>query len=109
MRLRPTGADPLLVDGTGPIFHDFDTLNALETRLKGDFAAGSTAIFKGDMPRHSLMWSENEAINRLAENASDMPDKPDGLDMIRRIQAHDWSERIKVGYVSDDFTTTARR
>ena len=86
------------------IFHDFDTLNALETRLKGDFAAGSTAIFKGDMPRHSLLWSENEAINRLAENASDMPDKPDGLDMIRRIQAHDWSDRIKVGYVSDDFT-----
>lgn len=86
------------------IFHDFDTLNALETRLKGDFAAGSTAIFKGDMPRHSLIWSENEAINRLAENARDMPDKPDGLDMIRRIQSHDWSDRIKVGYVSDEFT-----
>ncbi|HZG28375.1 MAG TPA: glycosyl transferase [Ensifer sp.] len=86
------------------VFHDFDTLNALETRLKGDFAAGSTSIFKGDMPRHSLLWSENEAINRLAENASDMPEKPDGLDMIRRIQAHDWSDRIKVGYVSDDFS-----
>ncbi len=86
------------------VFHDFDTLNALETRLKNDFAAGNTAIFKGDIPRHSLIWSENETINRLAENASDMPDKPDGLDMIRRVQAHDWSTRIKVGYVSDEFT-----
>lgn len=86
------------------IFHDFDTLNALETRLKAEFAAGNTALFKGDFPRHSLLWSENEAINRLAENASDMPDKPEGLDMIRRVQPHDWSDKIRVGYVSNDFS-----
>lgn len=85
------------------IFHDFDTLNALETRLKSEYAAGNTSLFRGDFPRHSLLWTEIEAINALAENAAGKPDKPDGLDMIRRVQPHDWSEKIRVGYVSDEF------
>lgn len=88
------------------VFHDFDTLNAIETRMKSEFEAGNTELFKGDFPRHSLTWTDNEAIHQLAENASSMPDKPDGLDMIRRVQAHDWSGKIKIGYVSDEFGDT---
>ena len=85
------------------IFHDFDTLGALKDRLDRDYAAGNTEIFKGDFPRHSLTWTENEAINRLAENATDMPARIDGLDIIRRIQPHEWADKIRIGYVSNEF------
>jgi predicted O-linked N-acetylglucosamine transferase (SPINDLY family) len=85
------------------VFHDFDTLSAIVARLKGEFAAGNREIFKGDFPRNSLIWSDNEAINRLAENANDMPAKPEGLNTIRHAQSHGWSDKIRVGYVSNEF------
>lgn len=85
------------------IFYDFDMFNVLEMCLKGDFVVGSIVIFKGDMLCYSLLWSENEVINWLVENVSDMLDKLDGFDMICCIQGYDWLECIKVGYVLDDF------
>ena len=85
------------------VLHDFDTVSALESRLQNEWAAGNSELFKSDFPRHSLLWSENEAINQLAENANDMPIKPDGLEIIRRSQPHEWAEKIRVGYVSNEF------
>jgi predicted O-linked N-acetylglucosamine transferase (SPINDLY family) len=85
------------------VLHDFDTISALEARLQNEWAAGNSELFKSDFPRHSLFWTENEAINRLAENANDMPIKPEGLEIIRRTQPHDWAEKIRIGYVANEF------
>lgn len=85
------------------IYCDFDTLSALDSRLEQEAALGNDELFKKDFPRHSLMWTTDERLNALAENVNDLPMLPEGLQMVRRSQPHKWSDKIRVGYISNEF------
>ncbi|MCO6186180.1 hypothetical protein [Rhizobium sp. L1K21] len=85
------------------IYCDFDTISALEARLAEEKAAGNDDIFRLDFPRHSLMWTMDERINALAENVNDLPQLPEGLEYVRRAQPHEWGDKIRVGYLSNEF------
>lgn len=85
------------------IYCDFDTLSALEARLAGEKAAGNDEFFRLDFPRHSLMWTTDERLNALAENVNDLPMLPEGLGDVRRAQPHEWGEKIRIGYLSNEF------
>ncbi len=84
-------------------FNDFDTLASLQKRLAQEIENGNEALLKQDFPRHSLLWTSDEKINRLAENIFDLPAANPDLREQRRAQPHIWGEKICVGYVGNEF------
>jgi predicted O-linked N-acetylglucosamine transferase (SPINDLY family) len=88
-------------------FCDYETIEAEESWMRSELAAGREWIFEGETPYANLLHCADPRRNRLATNnrAIDAPPAPD-LASRRRAMPHLWGEKIRIGYLSADFGST---
>lgn len=84
-------------------FCDYPILEREEEALRSEIAAGNTAALAAETPHYNLMWCGDEALNRLATNVSGLTPPPPGAGSVRRAMPHRWSQKIRIGYLSNDF------
>ena len=83
-------------------FCDFERIEQEEALIRADLAAGRTGILQAETPHMALMWSGDEAINRLAVNQQQPAVIDPTRQRHRRYTPHVFAEKIRVGYVSAD-------
>jgi predicted O-linked N-acetylglucosamine transferase (SPINDLY family) len=88
-------------------FCDYDTIDTQERWMRGELAQGRTWIFEAETPYANLLHCGDPGINRLATNNRDVtaPLAP-GAATRRRAMPHTWAAKIRVGYLSSDFSST---
>lgn len=88
-------------------FCDYDTIDVEEAWLNTELAAGRKQVFEAETPYSNLLHCADERLNRLAVNNSAIPVPPRaGLTAERRAMPHQWSDKIRIGYLSGDFAST---
>jgi predicted O-linked N-acetylglucosamine transferase (SPINDLY family) len=88
-------------------FCDYDTIEAQERWMEARRARlGDAAAHDGETPYANLLHCGDERLNRLAANRPTVgPGYTAERAAARRRQPHAWSERLKIGYFSNDFSS----
>lgn len=84
-------------------FCDFGMLEREEPALRRDVLRQPVELLRHDNPHSNLLWCADEGLNRLAENTKGVAPLADGHAKRRHQLHHNWSEKIRVGYISNDF------
>ncbi len=84
-------------------FCDYPILLAEEQALRAEIASGDTRALAAETPHYNLMWCGDEALNRLATNITGLVPFAADAPARRRSKPHAFSDRIRVGYLSNDF------
>jgi predicted O-linked N-acetylglucosamine transferase (SPINDLY family) len=88
-------------------FCDYETVAAEEAWLDGELAAGRESVFEGQTHFANLLHCGDERLNRLARNNICIKGDPSPAQTAsRRAMPHQWGEKIRVGYLSNDFGST---
>jgi predicted O-linked N-acetylglucosamine transferase (SPINDLY family) len=88
-------------------FCDYETVETEEAWLDAELKAGRSFIFEGQTHFANLIHCGDEKLNRLARNNTCIKGDPSpAATASRRAMPHIWGERIKVGYLSNDFGST---
>jgi len=88
-------------------FCDYDTIDRQDAWLDAELAAGRLAILAAETPYSNLLHCADARLNRLATNNRDIPDAPAAaLTAARRSMPHQWQTKIRIGYLSGDFSST---
>ena len=88
-------------------FCDYETIARQEAWLEGELAAGREWIFEGQTHFANLLHSADERLNRLATNSIYIKGDPvPAARQVRRAMTHEWGEKIRIGYLSNDFGST---
>lgn len=84
-------------------FCAYDILRAEEASLRADLAAGDYSALSGESPHYALMWLSDDRLIRLAANIGPIPAPSADSGRRRWAMPHQWSDRLRIGYVSSDF------
>ncbi len=84
-------------------FCDFDTVAREEAAIRTRLAAGDLTLLAGLEPHAAIMWLEDEALLRKADNLGSFKRYSEETRTKRRSQPHQWQEKLRIGYVSGDF------
>lgn len=88
-------------------FCDYETVARQEAWLDGELAAGREWIFEGQTHFANLLHCGDERLNRLATNNICIKGDPvPAARQVRRAMTHEWGEKIRIGYLSNDFGST---
>jgi predicted O-linked N-acetylglucosamine transferase (SPINDLY family) len=88
-------------------FCDYQTVTEQEAWLQDQVNAGREWIFEGETHFANLLHCADERLNRLATNNICIKGSPPAsATQARRSMPHRWSERIRIGYLSNDFGST---
>jgi predicted O-linked N-acetylglucosamine transferase (SPINDLY family) len=80
---------------------------AEEAWLERELAAGREWVFEGQTHFANLLHCGDERLNRLARNNVCIKGDPSPVaTAARRAMPHLWGEKIRVGYLSNDFGST---
>lgn len=82
-------------------FCDYDAIQKHQKKFEDALAAGNYEILSSDNPFYNLTWCDNEAANRFAMFNAASPYAPEWSSE-RRKQPHNWSDKVRIGYVSSD-------
>jgi predicted O-linked N-acetylglucosamine transferase (SPINDLY family) len=74
-----------------------------EPLLRTELLEGKTASLVHEPPHASIMWMEDEAINRMASSIGSFAPITPQMQALRRNQPHQWGDKIRIGYLSCDF------
>lgn len=80
----------------------YDVLSVEEPELLSKLAGGETDCLKYEPPHSCIMWTEDEALNRLASAIGPFPPVTAQMQALRRHQPHTWADKIRIGYLSCD-------
>jgi predicted O-linked N-acetylglucosamine transferase (SPINDLY family) len=88
-------------------FCDYPTIATEEAWMQEHIDVGDLTIFEGETPYSNLLHIDDERLNRLATNNRSLasPPSPEAIKR-RRAMPHAWGERIRIGYLSGDFSST---
>lgn len=88
-------------------FCDYDTIEAQERWMEDRRARlGDAAAHDGETPYANLLHCGDESRNRLAANRPTLgPGYSADRAAARRALPHVWNERLRIGYVSNDFSS----
>jgi predicted O-linked N-acetylglucosamine transferase (SPINDLY family) len=87
-------------------FCDYEVIAEQETWLGQQLQAGREWVFEGETPYSNLLHIAEERLNRLATNNAAISKAPlPDATIARRSMPHSWRERIRVGYLSNDFSS----
>jgi predicted O-linked N-acetylglucosamine transferase (SPINDLY family) len=78
----------------------FDSVTRHHRPIALAVAKRNLKLFDTDIPFYNIHWCADEEINFHATGA--MPLIPEGATAKRRNMPHQWAEKIRVGYVSND-------
>ena len=88
-------------------FCDVDTIETEEDWMFTCLEAGQEQIFEAETPYANFLHIEDERLNRLATNNPQIPTPPAAsLPARRRAMPHEYGGRIRIGYLSSDFSST---
>jgi predicted O-linked N-acetylglucosamine transferase (SPINDLY family) len=88
-------------------FCDYQTVAEQEAWLQDQVDAGREWVFEGETHFANLLHCADERLNRLAtNNISIKGTPPAAATQARRSMPHRWNERIRIGYLSNDFGST---
>ncbi|MCV3764365.1 hypothetical protein [Rhizobium sp. TRM95796] len=89
-------------------FCDYDTIEAQERRMQERRTRlGDAAAHDGETPYANLLHCADERLNRLAANRPTLgPGCSADRTAARRAMAHSWGARLRIGYFSNDFSST---
>jgi len=88
-------------------FCDYETIARQEAWLEGELAAGREWIFEGQTHFANLLHCADERVNRLATNNICIKGNPvPAARQVRRAMRHEWGQKIRIGYLSNDFGST---
>lgn len=88
-------------------FCDYDTVAAEEAWLEREIKAGREWVFEGQTQFANLLHCEDERLNRLARNNICIKGDPSPQATARRrTMPHRWDEKLRIGYLSNDFGST---
>lgn len=84
-------------------FCDYEAIERVEGWLARALAAGNLSVLQGDAGYANLLHCGVERLNRLATNgAPAAPLSSANAGRLRLARAHDWQDKIRVGYLSSD-------
>lgn len=81
---------------------DYAILKEEEPLLRAELLAGQTDCLTEEPPHSSIMWEEDEALNRLAASIGSIAPITPQMPAQRRSQPHHWGDKIRIGYLSCD-------
>ncbi len=81
---------------------EFDVVEREEALLKADIAREGPELLACEEPHAALIWLDDEAQLQHARNVGAFTPFTEQSRSIRRQMPHDWSDRIRIGYVSGD-------
>ena len=85
-------------------FCDFAAIEKLELTLNGQIASGDLSALEGETAYSNLLRCGDERLNRLATNNPGLMAAPSPAASRQRwMRQHSWGERIRIGYLSNDF------
>lgn len=85
-------------------FCDFNAIENLETALAARLANGDLSALEGETAYSNLLRCGDEHLNRSATNNPGLTALPSpAASRQRRTRPHAWGDRIRVGYLSNDF------
>lgn len=88
-------------------FCDYETVAEQEAWLDGELEAGREWIFEGQTHFANLLHCGDERLNRLATNNICIKGDPSpAVTAARHAMPHRWGDRIRIGYLSNDFGST---
>jgi predicted O-linked N-acetylglucosamine transferase (SPINDLY family) len=88
-------------------FCDYETVAAEEAWLENELAAGREWVFEGQTHFANLLHCGDERLNRLARNNICIKGDPSpAATAARRSMPHEWGDKIRIGYLSNDFGST---
>lgn len=73
-----------------------------EPLLLAELREGKTDCLHDEPPHSSIMWTEDEALNRLASSIGAIGPITPQMQAQRRSQPHQWGDKIRIGYLSCD-------
>lgn len=84
-------------------FCDLKVVEREELALRKLFARGDFSLLAAEEPHFGLMWLETDAEIRRASNVSGFEPYTQESRARRRSMQHQWSDRLRIGYLSADF------
>ena len=85
-------------------FCDFDAIEELERALATRLEAEESEALEGETAYSNLLHCGDERLNRLATNNPGLTSVPSPAgSRQRRTRPHQWGEKIRIGYLSNDF------
>ncbi|WP_438750071.1 O-linked N-acetylglucosamine transferase family protein [Pararhizobium sp. O133] len=85
-------------------FCDFAAIEKLETALGARLATGDLSALEGETAYSNLLRCGDERLNRSAMNNPGLTAPPSpAASRQRRTRPHGWVDKIRVGYLSNDF------
>ncbi|MDB5552457.1 MAG: transferase protein [Rhizobium sp.] len=88
-------------------FCDYKTILQQEAWLEHELAAGREWVLEGQTHFANLLHCGDERLNRLATNNICIKGDPvPAARRVRRAMRHEWGEKIRIGYLSNDFGST---
>jgi predicted O-linked N-acetylglucosamine transferase (SPINDLY family) len=82
------------------LFDEIETENHI---LKQKLRAGDALFLAADNPFSNISWCADEAINASIRPANTKTPVTSAMQVERRARPHRWGEKIRIGYLSDDF------
>lgn len=82
-------------------FNDYPAIAKHQPIIEAALAKGDTTPLTAEAPWHNITWCEEERTNRMAVGQT-IPPSP-GATERRRSAPHNWSDKIRIGYLSADF------
>jgi predicted O-linked N-acetylglucosamine transferase (SPINDLY family) len=84
----------------------FEEIEQTETRLRARLEQGDARYLGADNPFCNISWCDDEAINAcLVSSAVARPVNAE-MRRARHARPHKWSDRLRIGYLSDDYYDT---
>jgi predicted O-linked N-acetylglucosamine transferase (SPINDLY family) len=84
----------------------FAEIGRAEMRLRGWLEQGGPRFLKADSPFCNISWCDDEAINaRVVSSAVARPVDAE-MRRMRHARPHRWGEKLRIGYLSDDYYDT---
>ncbi|MGV1832492.1 hypothetical protein [Agrobacterium vitis] len=74
-----------------------------EPLLRERLARGEITCLTQEPPHASLMWEDDERLNRLASMINGFAPVTPAMQALRHSQPHSWGEKIRIGYLSCDY------
>lgn len=88
-------------------FCDYDTIAEQEAWLEDQLASGNEQVFAAQTHYANLLHCADERLNRLAANNIRIVGDPvPAARARRRATPHAWSDKIRIGYLSNNFGST---
>ncbi|TWD57730.1 putative O-linked N-acetylglucosamine transferase (SPINDLY family) [Agrobacterium vitis] len=81
---------------------NYPIVAAEEPLLLTELLEGKTDCLRNEPPHSSIMWTEDEALNRLASSIGSIQPITPEMQVQRRTQPHIWGDKIRIGYLSCD-------